>query len=113
PHILQSKLCNLIQLDLLDLNSTLATLTPTHREIVDVVESLFRAFKQDHRSPEAAGGEILRPIRAVPFTSAPRLTRQLPPLSTGRAFASLPLLREIHLLQLPQALAKVLNPPQP
>src|SRR5207237_9379508 len=96
-----------------DLHSALAALAPTHLGIIDVIKRLFRPLEQDHRSPEAAGGEILRPIRAVPFTSAPRLTCQHSPSGTDGALASLPLLREIHDLDLPQALAKLINQPQP
>src|SRR6266567_3481663 len=59
-HVRFTQYFFVIKLNFVDLHSALAALAPTHLGIIDVIKRLFRPLEQDHRSPEAAWGEIRR-----------------------------------------------------
>src|SRR5207244_1976157 len=92
-------------------------LEPTFFRISTLSNFFMNLYFWRRLNPMMRRSETLRAAETqIPQSACPTSSyrpRAAPPAGTDCALASLPLLREIHVLELPQALAKILNPPQP
>src|SRR5258708_22164697 len=63
PDVRLAQDLKMVKIDLVDLNSTLASFAPTHLRIVHVIEGLLRTLKQNYPGAKPRRSKALWPVR--------------------------------------------------
>src|SRR6267142_4917854 len=103
----------MMKVNLVDLNRTFTSWTPTHERILNVIEGLFRPFEQNYRSSESPGNEACGPVGLHPVRAPTFFTKQILNPVCGRALEGSPSFGRVQLFHFVQALDKIVQLPQP
>src|ERR1700730_3372261 len=112
-HMWLTQNMQVVEINLVDLNCTLTSLTPAHLWVIDIVVRLFRTLEQNHRSTKSRWSKVLGPVRLRPVGSPRFASRHCLDFVLGHALKKNQSLGEGQFLHLSQALAKIVNSPQP